>query len=146
VRLTIPSPSSSPSPSPIPIPVKEKVSRRRYQGGGIMEEAALGRHHGEASWRHHAGASGRRHHGEGIHLRFSPPVKVMLAGSDLYKHCQSPIGLKVNVFIFSFFFSWWRVGSSLQITRMRTLEASGNIWEHSGNTCGHVDSVWDNSQ
>ena len=66
-----------------------------------MEEVALGRHHGggimgEASW--------RRHHGGGIHLRFSPPVKVMLAGSDLYKHCQSPIRLKVNVFTFSFSF------------------------------------------
>ena len=108
----------------------KNASGRRHHGGGII---------GDALW--------RRHHGGGIHLRFSPPVKVMLAGSDLYKHCQSPIGLKVNVFTFSsFLLSWWRVGSSLQITRMRTLEASGNIWEHSGNTCGHVDSVWDNSQ
>ena len=45
-----------------------------------------------------------------------------------------------------FVFSWWPVGSSLQITRMRTLEASGIIWKLRGSTWGHVRSVWDKTQ
>ena len=50
------------------------------------------------------------------------------------------------VFGFLFAFSWRRLGSPLQIARMRTLEASGKKRKPPGISLGHVGSVWDKTQ
>ena len=150
--------------------IMEEASWRRRRGGGIMEEAYwrhLGniweRHQGgikeEASWMHpfgkHLGgireASGR--HLGNIHLRFSPLACIADVLGNICDACWKRKGLLTItiripsdckcIFWFLFVFSWRRLRSSLQITRMRTLEESGNIWKHRGSTWGHVGSVWD---